>query len=99
MSPATRSFKGNEVKFQLKMVSCLNQSLSVSGFLSMIKGGLIWSSRSSRFRTKSFNSWSKWARGVTNWNHSFGLSESGFHFRLPRIKPLLDALNVSVSNY
>ena len=50
-----------------------------------------------RFRVKSFSFWSKRAWGVTTWYQSFGLSELGFHYRLPSLKPLLEALDVSVS--
>ena len=52
------------------------------------------------FPRKSFKFeyfWSKRARGVTTWYQSFGLSELGFHYRLPSLKPLVEALDVSVS--
>ena len=49
-------------------------------------------------RKKVLNFWSKRARGVTTWYQSFGLSELGFHYRLPSLKPLLDVFDVSVSD-
>ena len=35
---------------------------------------------------------------VTTWYQSFGLSESGFHYRLPKLRPLVDALYIGVSS-
>lgn len=50
------------------------------------------------FPRKSKSFWLKRARGVTTWYQSFGLSELGVHYRLPSFKPLVEALNVCVSN-
>ena len=74
MGRATCRFGGNEVEFHLKMVSVF-ECLYIFVSLQKSNGMCI---KVKRFHAKSFNFWSKRARGVTNWYQSFGLSELGF---------------------
>ncbi|GJV18369.1 zinc finger, CCHC-type containing protein [Tanacetum coccineum] len=37
-------------------------------------------------------------RGISSWYQSFSLIEVGFHYRLPKLKPLIDAYAISISS-